>query len=121
MATTFKASDTGSRRTSPGTNGSGRKDKLGDSARPLKRRCVSNACIACRRRKSKVFIVPAFMNSFFLSVGFACWGWLTLELGVGATRSIVRWECPSLRRVRLGLPDRLRLRSKLGSPAEGRI
>lgn len=26
----------------------------GASARPLKRRCVSNACVACRRRKSKV-------------------------------------------------------------------
>ncbi|KAG0135529.1 putative nitrogen assimilation transcription factor nirA [Tuber indicum] len=36
-----------------GGGGPGRRDKLGESSRPLKRRCVSNACIACRRRKSK--------------------------------------------------------------------
>ncbi|KAI5776297.1 fungal-specific transcription factor domain-containing protein, partial [Geopyxis carbonaria] len=29
------------------------REKLMDSSRPSKRRCVSNACIACRRRKSK--------------------------------------------------------------------
>lgn len=63
---TFGPTNTGnsSRRSSPGTgtgaNGgggggsAGRRDKLGESTRPLKRRCVSNACIACRRRKSKV-------------------------------------------------------------------
>jgi len=60
---TFGPTNTGnsSRRSSPGAgaNGgsggsAGRRDKLGESSRPLKRRCVSNACIACRRRKSKV-------------------------------------------------------------------
>lgn len=65
---TFGPTNTGnsSRRSSPGVgagaNGgggggggsAGRRDKLGESSRPLKRRCVSNACIACRRRKSKV-------------------------------------------------------------------
>ncbi|PUU80813.1 fungal-specific transcription factor domain-domain-containing protein [Tuber borchii] len=62
---TFGSNNTGnsSRRSSPGVgagaNGgggggsAGRRDKLGESSRPLKRRCVSNACIACRRRKSK--------------------------------------------------------------------
>ncbi|KAL7271859.1 hypothetical protein RUND412_005362 [Rhizina undulata] len=29
------------------------RDKIVDASRPPKRRCVSNACIACRRRKSK--------------------------------------------------------------------
>jgi len=29
------------------------RDKLSDASRPTKRRCVSSACIACRRRKSK--------------------------------------------------------------------
>ncbi|KAF8248363.1 hypothetical protein K440DRAFT_649976 [Wilcoxina mikolae CBS 423.85] len=29
------------------------RDKLNDASRPTKRRCVSSACIACRRRKSK--------------------------------------------------------------------
>lgn len=33
----------------------------GASTRPLKRRCVSNACIACRRRKSKVSLRSALM------------------------------------------------------------
>jgi len=29
------------------------RSKLGEVSRPFKRRCVSSACIACRRRKSK--------------------------------------------------------------------
>jgi len=79
----FRPTNTGnnSRRSSPGAgagaNGAsggsgggggggsvGRRDKLGESSRPLKRRCVSNACIACRRRKSKVGLnCPSYLSS----------------------------------------------------------
>jgi hypothetical protein len=47
----------GGGRRKPGRN------KLGDVTRPAKRRCVSSACIACRRRKSK-----ARPSLFFLDI-----------------------------------------------------
>ena len=36
-----------------------RKDKDKEAAASAKRRCVSTACIACRRRKSKVCLLPS--------------------------------------------------------------
>lgn len=98
----------------------GKRDAAGDDGR--KRRCISSACVPCRKRKSKVREADLAVMPFSgAPAGLRRFALTQREPSLTCNANTVRRNHASLFRLRRRLQHRVHLRPQLGPPPQGRL